>query len=182
MTLRYYISLTFVALITLTSTYGQNKDGKSYTLVEIRNLYQQINSYKNYRIITIDDVEEFTGHVTDNGGSLTGYYKGDSLKKVIEWVGLSNRVIQNEYYFDQNKLFFVYSTESRYRFNDSTESFDYSKLDKTFNGRYYFSNGKLIDAIFTGKKHESTKQEDARDLLTSSDDYLKKLKAKLKLN
>jgi hypothetical protein len=179
MTLRYYISLTFVALITLTTTYGQSKDSKNYTLLEIKRLYQQINSYKKYKTITIDDAEEFFGHGTDNGGSLTGYYKGDSLKKVIEWVGLSNRVVQNEYYFDKGKLFFVYSTESRYRFNDSTESFDYSRLDKAFNGRYYFSNGKLIDAIFSGQKHESTKQEDAREFLTSSVDYLKRLKAKL---
>ncbi|PSL26422.1 hypothetical protein [Chitinophaga ginsengisoli] len=175
----YHLSLTFVALITLTTTFGQRRDGKSNTLLEIRNLYQQINSYKNYKTITIDDAEEFLGHATDNGGSLTGYYKGDTLKKVVEWVGLSNRVIQSEYYFEQNKLFFVYSTESRYRFNDSTQSFDYSKLDKTFNGRYYFSNGKLIDAIISGVRHESTKQEDASEFLESSVGYLKMLKAKL---
>lgn len=180
MTLRYYISLIFFALITLTTTYGQSKGDKSYTLIKIKKLYQQINSYKNYKTITIDETEAFLGHATDNGGSLTGYYKGDSLKKVIEWVGLSNRVVQNEYYFDKDKLFFVYSTESRFRFIDSTQSFDYSKLDYAFNGRYYFGNDKLIDAIFSDKKQAGTKQEDANDFLQSSIDYLKMLKEKLK--
>ncbi len=179
MTLRFFILFTFLASITLTMTYGQSKEGKSSTLLKIKELYQQINNYKNYRTITIDDAEEFLGHGTDNGGQLTGYYRGDSLKKVIEWVGLSNRVVQNEYYFDKDKLFFVYSTESRYRFNNSTQSFDYTKLDYAFSRRYYFSNDKLIDVIFSDKTHDYTK-EDPNSLLDSGIDYLRMLKAKLK--
>jgi len=180
MTLRKYISLTFFTLLTLTTTYGQGKEDKSYALFKIKKVYQEINSYKNYKTVTIDNAEEFLGHGTDNGGSLTGYYKGDSLKKIIEWVGLSNKVIQNEYYFDNNKLVFVYSTESRYRFNDSTQNFDYSKLDNVFKGRYYFDNDKLIDTILNDKEHVATKKQDAADFLTSSKEYLRLLKAKRK--
>ena len=180
MTLRNYISLTFFALFTLTTTYGQGKEDKIFTVFKIKKVYEKTNDYKNYRTVTINDAEEFLGHGTDNGGSLTGYYKGDSLKKVIEWVGLSNMVIQSEYYFDNDKLIFVYSTESRYRFNDSTQSFDYSKLDNVFKGRYYFNNGKLINTILNDKEHTATKKKDTVDFLTSSKNYLKLLKTKRK--
>ena len=181
MTVRNYISFTFFALLTLTTTYGQRtQDKKSYTLAHIKNLYRQINGYKNYKTKIIEDAEEFLGHGTDNGGNLTAYYKGDSLKKVIEWVGLSNKVIQNEYYFDNDKLIFVFSTESRYRFNDTTQGFDYTKLDNVFKGRYYFDNGKLIDTLFNDTEHTTTKKQDAAEFLTSSKDYLKLLKTKRK--
>jgi hypothetical protein len=160
--------------------FGQIKENKSYVLFKIKEAYQQTNDYKKYKIITIDDAEEFLGHGTDNGGTLTGYFKGDSLKKIIEWVGLSNKVIQNEYYLDNDRLIFVYSTESRYRFNDSSQSFDFSKLDNVFKGRYYFNNGKLIDTIFDDKEYAATKKQDAAGFLTSSKDYLKLLKTKRK--
>jgi hypothetical protein len=171
--------LTFL-LLTFTITFGQGKEDTNYRLFKIRKIYQQINQYKNYDTITIDEAEEFLGHGTDNGGSLTGYFKEDSLKKIVEWVGLSNKVIQNEYYFDRDKLIFVYSTESKYRFNDSTQSLDYSKLDNIFEGRYYFDNDKLLDTIFHDKEHTATKKQDSADLITSSKDYLKLLKTKRK--
>lgn len=179
MTHRYYIPLTFFALLTLT-TYGQGKEDKSYALSKIKKLYQQINEYKNYRTETIDDAEAFLGHGTDNGASLTGYYKGDSLKKIIEWVGLSNKVIQNEYYFDQEKLFFVYATESRYSINDTTQSPEHSKPDKVFKGRYYFNHDKLIDTILSDKEHAATKEQDAAHFLASGNDYFRLLKTKRK--
>ena len=160
--------------------FGQGKEDKSYSLFKIKKLYQQINGYKNYKTVTLDDAETFLGYGTDNGGTLTGYYKEDSLKKVIEWVGLSNKVIQNEYYFDNDKLIFVYSSESRYRFNDSTQSFDYTKLDNVFKGRYYFDNGKLIDTILIDKEHIVNKKQDATEFLTSSKGYLELLKTKRK--
>jgi hypothetical protein len=179
MTHRYYISLTFFALLALT-TYGQGKEDKSYALFKIKKLYQQINDYKNYKTETIDDAEAFLGHGTDNGASLTGYYKGDSLKKIIEWVGLSNKVIQNEYYFDQEKLIFVYATESRYKFNDSTKSPDHSKLDNVFKGRYYFNHDKLIDTILNDEEHVATKKQDAAHFLALGKGYLRLLKTKRK--
>lgn len=180
MTLRNSMLLTFFALLTLTTVYGQREQDKNYVLSQIKNLYRQINDYKNYKTIIIDDAEEFLGHGTDNGGSLTGYFKNGTLKKIVEWVGLSNKVIQNEYYLDKGKLIFVYATESRYRFSDSSQSFDFTKLDNVFKGRYYFSNNKLIDTIFSDKQYIHTIQKDAADFLKSSKDYLRLLSAKHK--
>ena len=75
----YFISLTFFAVLTLTNAYGQDKQDKTAAIAHIRQVFQQINGYKHYKVVTIDDSEEFLGHATDNGGSLSGYYKEDSL-------------------------------------------------------------------------------------------------------
>ena len=178
MTLRKFIALTFICLLYLTNSYGQSKADKNSTLAEIKQAYKQVSEYKGYKIVTIDDAEEFLGHGTDNGGSLKGYFKGDSLKKIVEWVGLSNRVVQNEYYFNNGKLVFAYSTKSRCKANNKTGEIDCSKFDKVFKGRYYFSNGKLIDTILSEKEHEKTKQQDAADFLTSGKNYMKLLNAR----
>jgi hypothetical protein len=180
MTSRNFIVLIFILSVGLSTSYGQSKQDKSSILAHTKEVFKQINEYKNYKIVSIDDAEEFLGHGTDNGASLKGYYKGDSIKKIIEWAGLSNRVVQNEYYFDKDKLIFVYSTDSKYKFNDSTQSFDYSKFDHVFKGRYYFSNDKLIEAILSDKGQENDKQKDAKGFLTSSKDYRKLLNAKRK--
>jgi len=180
MKLAKLIAITALTAFNVSSSFGQAKDHKLIRIDQIKKIFRSINDYKNYKVVTIDDSEEFLGHGTDNGGSLKGYYRGDSLKKIAEWVGLSNRVIQNEYYFDKGKLVFVYSTDSQYKFNDSTGEFDYSKFDKIFKGRYYFSNDKLLDTILNDKEHEKTRQGDAKDFLTSGRDYMKLLNARRK--
>lgn len=81
----------------LTNSYGQDQ---SSILAQIKQTFQKINNDKNYEIIIIDNSDAFLGHSTDNGGSLKGFYQDDSLMKIVEWVGLSNRVVQTEYYFD----------------------------------------------------------------------------------
>lgn len=178
MTLRQLIALAFVNILTLTNSFGQSKQDKNSIISQTRQVFRQINAYKNYKVVTVDDAEEFLGHGTDNGGSLKGYYKGDSLKKIVEWVGLSNRVVQNEYYFNNGKLVFVYSTDSRCKANDKTGEIDCSKFDKVNKERYYFNGDKLIDTVLSDKEHEKTKQQDAADFLTSSDDYSKLLNAR----
>jgi hypothetical protein len=178
MTFRHFIALTLFALITLTNVYGQGRRDRSSTISQIKQVFRQINGYKNYKIVTIADSEEFLGHVTDNGGSLSGYYKVDSLMKMVEWVGLSNRVVQNEYYFDKGKLVFVYSTNSRCKSNDKTGEIDCSTFVRVSTARYYFSKDKLIEAILSDKEEAKTKQQDAADFLTSGMEYRKLLNAR----
>lgn len=74
--------------------------------------------------------------------------------KIVEWVGLSNRVVQTDYYFDKGKLVFVYSTDSRYKFNRISEELDYSKFDEISEERYYFNNDKLIAVLLSDKEKE----------------------------
>lgn len=172
------ITLIFFSVLTLTNSFGQSKKDKAAIISQITQVFRQINDYKNYNVVFIDTIEEFLGHSTDNGGSLKGYYKADSLKKIVEWVGLSNRIVQNEYYFEKGKLVFVYSTDSRCKYDEKKGEMDCSKSDKIFKGRYYFSTDKLIETILSDKEHEKTKQQDAAVFLTSSKDYIKLLNAR----
>ena len=176
----YFISLTFFAVLTLTNAYGQDKQDKTAAIAHIRQVFQQINGYKHYKVVTIDDSEDFLGDATDNGGSLRGYYKGDSLMKIVAWIGLSNRVVQHEYYFDKGKLVFVYATDSRCKSNDQTGEIDCSKFDRVSTARYYFSKDKLLDAILSDREKAKTKQQDAADFLTSAMNYMKLLHARRK--
>ena len=147
-------------------------------LSHIKQVYRQTNDYKNCKVVTIDDTEEFLGFAADNGGRLDGYYKDDTLKKIVVGVGLSNRIVQDEFYFDKGKLVFVYSIDKTYKFNDKTGEIDYSKFDKTTTARYYFNNDKLIETIISDKELEKTKQKDAKEYLSSSKDYEKVLNKK----
>ncbi len=174
-----HLSLALFLTFTITSSFAQGKEDFTKKLFDIRLKYTAINKDKPYRLETIKDAETFLGHNTDNGASLTGYFKGDSLKKLVEWIGLSNKVLQNEYYFDKGKLFFVYATTSVYPINDSTQSFDYTKLNLQSSGRYYFDNEQLFDTILSDKQKNKMKSKDAAGFLASAKQYAKLLRAKL---
>jgi hypothetical protein len=180
MTVFKFISLISVSVLCFTLSYGHGMSEKSSTVAQMRQAIQQINEYKKYKVVTIDDPEVFLGHSTDNGDSLQGYYKSDSLKKIVEWVGLSNRVVQNEFYFAKGKLVFVYSTDKQYKFNRKSGEMDYSKFDKVFTSRYYYSNDKLLQTIIGDKEHQKTRLQDAADFLSSSKHYTELLKVKRK--
>jgi hypothetical protein len=168
MATRNYVSLLAFFFVVSATVFGQTKTEKTNQLFKIKQAYKKINADKSYKTVIIDDAEEFTGHNTDGGGKLTGYFRGDTLAKLIEWVGLSNKIIQNEYYFDNNKLIFVYSTEKRFPYSDSLQGLDYNKPAQVFAGRYYYKNQKLIDAILTDKEHKKTRQRDAQAYINES--------------
>ena len=174
------ILLFVIFNLLLFQSFGQGKEDFSKKLFDIKMKYQKINQYKSYKVITIDDAEEFTGHALDNGGSLTGYFRSDTLVKIVEWLGLSNKVIQREYYLDSGKLFFVYFKESFYKYNDSTGSFDYSKLELKNTGRYYFQKEKLFDTILSDKEKKLTKEKDAKEFVENIKKYVALLKKRFK--
>jgi len=176
-TRNYILILLALVLISL-NLFSQGKEDFMKKLFDIKLKYIKINSYGSYKLIAIDDAEVFLGLAVDNGAELTGYFKGDTLVKVVEQVGLSNRIIQNEYFLENNKLFFVYSSDSIYAFNDSTQAFDYSKLKFKSDGKYYFENEKLFDTILSNKDRKATKEKDAASFLDSIKKYAALLKQK----
>lgn len=166
-----------VCFFYITHVYAQAVQNKAELINLIRKNFKEITEYKNYKVVTIDDVSKFKGHYTDNGGSLAGYYKNDSLKKIIEWIGLSVDIIQNEYYFNNDKLIFVYSTAKRHHLNDDF-SIDETKLDNVSEGRYYFDNNKLIDTILSNEEREKEKGNDVKRFLKDSKSYINLLNSK----
>ena len=180
MILRHQVLAAMLSVFISANLFGQGKEDFTKKLSDIRLKYSKIDSYKSYVLVVIDDAESFLEHATDNGAQLTGYFKGDSLLKVVEEAGLSNRYVQNKYYLENDKLFFVYSNDSSYKFDDSTETFDYSKLIFTSGGKYYFEKGKLFHSILSNKDQQKTRDEDAVDFLASIRKYIILLKAKRK--
>jgi len=156
-----FVCLIFSSLPGIT----QGKENETKKLAQIRQKFQAINSETNYKVIKVEDAKLILDHTTDGGASVTGYYKDDTIRKIIEWVGLSNKVVQNEYYLDSGKLIFVYATESQYAYNDSLQTLDYTKLVPISNGRYYFEKNQLFDVILSQNELEKSKKDDAKNFL-----------------
>ena len=165
MSLPYRLLPLLISSFIFFESLSQVPGDKRKMVEEIRKRFQQINSEEGLQQVKMEDAEEILGHATDGGATLTGYFKKDTLKKIIEWVGLSNRVIQTEYYLDNGRLLFVYSTEKQYAYNDSLQTLDYAKLVPSFQGRYYFNNENLIDALLSPKRRQPSVSEEAAGFL-----------------
>lgn len=112
-------------------------------LKRIKEQYKSINAYQKYTVFTPDDAASFIGY-TDNGASLTGYLRNDTIFKIVVWIGLSNKAIQQEFYYTDEKLLFVFEKISFYEYDKKNNNLDYTKLNLKFSNRYYFDKGKLI--------------------------------------
>jgi len=113
------------------------------------------------------------------GGELTGYYKKDSVVKIVEWIGLSYGNRTREFYFKENKLFFVYEKFESFVHNDKTNELDLTKVKTTFEGRYYFNNKKLIDQKNSGKRtFEENESGMEEELQTSAEENINLLNKK----
>jgi len=127
---------------------GVSQD-KASIIKDIRKEYHRINSISSFHVVKLDGAD-FTEETLDGGAELTAYYKKDSLLKITEWVGLSYGNRSREYYFKNKQLFFIF--ESFDSFVETKDGLDHSKTKNSFQGRYYFSNTKLIHKIISGTK------------------------------
>ncbi|MEJ8817128.1 hypothetical protein [Lacibacter sp. H407] len=114
--------------------------------------------------------EEFMDHVTDNGGSLTFYYKKGIVYRITEWIGLSGYVVIMDYYFQSGKLVYVRDEEFTYERHpvtgDLTGKFS---QDDRFLGKYFFRNNKLFDQVSLGhNRFEDDEHNDAEKEFTTS--------------
>ena len=93
--------------------------------------------------------EGFMEQMTDGGGSLTGYFAGDRLLKIKQWVGLSYGIIEQRFYFDGDEL--IYVQEHEKNFHIDSNGTDHSRFSDTeFRGDYFFRNNKMIDLVTLG--------------------------------
>lgn len=170
--LKYIFSFSF--FIGLCSfAIGQEKQ----TIIkQIRADYQIINADKHLAKRIVEG-EDYLDNIPDGGAELTGYFKKDTLVKIVEWIGLSygNRII--EYYLKQGRIFFIY--ERFMSFVTTDTSMDYSKVKLAFEGRYYFHNDKLIERKVSGKmpmKNDSI--DNINDVLSNGKEDIKVLISK----
>src|SRR5437762_989578 len=160
-----------ILIVSCLSSYGQTTD---VIIKKTRSDFKMINSDTTLKKITLED-EEFSEHATDGGGELTGYFRNNSLLKIVEWIGLSYGNRTREFYLKNNNLFFVF--EKFEAFLETDSGLDHLKVKTIFAGRYYFNNGKLISEKTSGENKLADKTS-AQDLLDQTKDYIKLLNKK----
>lgn len=168
------ILVSFLLLFYL-SSYCQTKEEI------IKNIKQQfllINSDKTLKKIVLEN-EEFLEDIPDGGCELKGFYKNDSIVKIVEWIKFSYGNRTREYYFNMGILFFTFEKfESFIETKDAT--LDHSKIKTTFEGRYYFNKTKIIDRKISGKRtFEENSKNISKQLQEEANNDLKLLHKKI---
>src|SRR6186997_488445 len=141
-----HIFLFFLGTVILIGSFAQTKDEQ---IKLIRKKFEAINKDTTLRMVTLEN-EAFLSNMTDGGGKLTGFYKNKEIKKIYEWIGLSNGISIKEFYFDKGQLIFVYEKFDSFVFDDKKEEFDLAKTKTVFEGRYYFRNKKIFSESIKG--------------------------------
>jgi hypothetical protein len=169
------IALFLVLFSFSTASFGQSKDEQ---IKVIKKEFTAINHATTLKKVKLEN-EEFLANMTDGGGALTGYYEAGTIRKIHQWVGLSNGFEIKEYYFKNGRLIFVYEEFNAFVYDSKKEQFDQSKTERTFEGRYYFNNQKLIDFATTGhNRFEDDSIDPEKTLLAEANDYLRLLDKK----
>ena len=84
--------------------------------------------------------QELMGESTE-GGTVESYYQDQGLAKIVaNYYGEMGQSIE-EYYFSEDKLFFVFSKKLSY---DKPMYVEGSKVTKTIENRYYFYKDKIV--------------------------------------
>ena len=165
----------FLSLFFFVISFAQTKDEQ---IKLIRKKFEIINKDTTLRKVTLEN-EEFLTNMTDGGGELTGFYKNKEVKKIHEWIGLSNGISIKEFYFDKGQLIFVYEKFDSFVFDDKKNEFDLTKTKTIFEGRYYFSNKNLFSESTKGDKSLAAQDKSTgKSLLKSADDNMRSLNKK----
>ena len=170
-----YIFFFFPGILFCVVAFAQAKDEQ---IKLIRKKFEAINKDTTLRKVTLEN-EEFLINMTDGGGELSGFYNNKEIKKIYEWIGLSNGISIKEFYFDKGQLIFVYEKFNSFVFDDKKDEFDLTKIKTIFEGRYYFNNEKLFSKSTKGNKALAAQGESSgKSLLESADDNMRLLNKK----
>ena len=146
--------LIFILFLTsnITCVFSQTE---KESVDSIRSRFKWINEQTDFTISELNN-EDYLEHMPDNGGQLKGYFKNDTLYKIVEWFGPSYAIMITEYYLWDSELIFVYDIEKNFnQIIDSTDGFigfDYSKTKIKYESRHYFLNGQEIKKIEKGNR------------------------------
>ncbi len=137
---------------------------------QIRKHFKWINQQKNFEIVELNN-EDYVNNVPDNGAQLKGYFLGDSLYKVVDWIGTSSAIMTAEYYLWNGKLIFVYYVEKQYQPLKDAQGeiigLNYNAAQVNYQSLHYFADGKQIKKIEKGNAVLN---------LNSPEDFLKNIR------
>jgi hypothetical protein len=133
-------ALFLLLVLTSATTKAQSPDN---LIEDIMKKCASIDSASGYFVMMLD-AEDFLDETPDGGARLTGFFEGDTVRKAVDWIGLSYGVQSSEYYYHEGSLIMARYREERYTVVDSLGGFDYERLTTTFEGIFYFAGAKLI--------------------------------------
>jgi hypothetical protein len=61
--------------------------------------------------------------------------------------------MQNEYYLDSGKLVFAFSTETRYRLDNTNMALDFAKFEYAATARFYYQNDVPFHKMLSSKRY-----------------------------
>ena len=111
---------------------------KTDTIKGIEKVCSAINKDKGLKKVVINSKE----HV-----KLTGFYKGRHIRKIISISHLDRAEELFEYYFEDDKLIFVYEQFSVFIYSDRKRT---TEKEQTFSGRYYFACNHMVHSSTVG--------------------------------
>ena len=160
------------------------KATKDSLIKNIRAVFQRINSDSTLRVVDLDfeAFEEALGAAPDNGGEVRGYYRNDTLCKMVMGIGLSFGPKEYEYYYDQGQIVFVYERDRHFAVAKDG-GLEHERLVLGFEGRFYFNRGRLIEKVV--KRYDDFMAEEiddnyVRDLLDDTGVYTAALRKQMR--
>ncbi|MCB0727771.1 MAG: hypothetical protein KDD00_09930 [Ignavibacteriae bacterium] len=174
--MKFFITLIFLFLIIYKPGDSVCQDKEELT-DRIREELEDIHLDTNLRSITLTN-EEFLPDMTDGGGELTGFYNKNGIRKIYRSIGISYGVMITEFYYKKNKLIFIREKFNSYVFDEDTKSFDYTKINTTYSGSYYFHKGKIFNSTIKGNRNFEVSSTDIQNLLNIESDEAVKLISK----
>ncbi|MEN3369492.1 MAG: hypothetical protein V7609_1635 [Verrucomicrobiota bacterium] len=80
---------------------------------------------------------------TDGGGALSAFWHEGQVRHVKITIIMSNRQIEENYYYENGQLIFAASKQSFFLWDKAAQKLDLHKIASSFEDKYYFMDGKL---------------------------------------
>lgn len=145
-------SLRSILLITLAFSYSRALDVPNY-ITDIDEKARQIDQ------LQASELKKSLITGTDRGGTLSAFlYKG-KIRHLRIIIGMSNRQLEQNYYYDNGNLVLARSTQSFFLWDEKLQRLDPLRTARSVEDRYYFIDGKLKQWNTSRSASDSSNQD-----------------------
>lgn len=166
----------FLITVSFVNISGQNIKGKENTIQKLVLKINKDTSLKSLHLTTF----EFLEQALDGSGYLTGYFKNDSIVRIIEWISYSFGTRKTDFYFNKDDLIFIAVQEAYDKYVDSLKEIKLGITKEAFTGRYYYKSKSLIKSETSGVSRCDDNDSMINNFTKTADNYrllLKKRRA-----
>jgi len=125
----------FFLLVILNGSYLRASDSVEYAVIDAK--VKQIDRLPNR------EVKKNLRTGTDGGGALSAFWYEGQIRHLKITLGMSNREIEENYYYENSQLIFAASKQSFFLWDPEAQKLDPGKIGMSFEDKYYFLEGKL---------------------------------------